>query len=307
MCVSRLSPAHRRRGFTLIELLVVIAIIAVLVALLLPAVQQAREAARRSQCKNNLKQIGLALHSYEEIHRSLPPGWIGVSPTRQPSVEGDNAFAWGTMILPMMEQESFFQELDTRTSIMSPVNAAPIARPLTAFVCPSDSAGPTWDLLQEGSTTVLATLATANYVGNWGTLEIESTCFPGGSPLPVGQSCYGNGAFHHNSKVASRDFTDGLSNTYVVGERKSDGTQDWYATWSGAPPGGEEAIARVLGVADHTPNHPAGHLEDFRSPHPGGVHMLFGDGRVLFINDSVDEVTWQGLATRGGEERLGEF
>jgi len=91
---------NTKRGFTLIELLVVIAIIAILIALLLPAVQQAREAARRSQCKNNLKQIGLALHNYHDTHRVLPSGWIGVEPGVGANIEFGSGWGWGTMILP---------------------------------------------------------------------------------------------------------------------------------------------------------------------------------------------------------------
>ncbi|MFG0295400.1 MAG: DUF1559 domain-containing protein, partial [Maioricimonas sp. JB045] len=104
----------RRRGFTLIELLVVIAIIAILVALLLPAVQQAREAARRSQCKNNLKQIGLALHNYHDTHGSFPPGYIAryVSATDPASAETGPGFAWGTMILPFLDQSPTYNQLN---------------------------------------------------------------------------------------------------------------------------------------------------------------------------------------------------
>ena len=105
------KPKRTRKGFTLIELLVVIAIIAILIALLLPAVQQAREAARRSTCKNNLKQIGISLHNYHDVHNAFPPGWIAVE-NNSPNIEGESGFGWGTMLLPYMDQAPLYQQMD---------------------------------------------------------------------------------------------------------------------------------------------------------------------------------------------------
>jgi prepilin-type N-terminal cleavage/methylation domain-containing protein len=121
----------RRRGFTLIELLVVIAIIAVLIALLLPAVQQAREAARRTQCKNNMKQLGLAMHNYHDTFRVFPPGWIAVDPATnaQSAHEGISGFGWGTMLLPQIDQSPLYNQLNLNLAINDPANLPQRYRP----------------------------------------------------------------------------------------------------------------------------------------------------------------------------------
>ena len=135
---SRRKP-FKGRGFTLIELLVVIAIIAVLIALLLPAVQQAREAARRTQCKNNLKQIGLALHNYHDNFSALPPGWIGVTGTVT-DVYGMNGWGWGSKILPQIDQANLYNTMNFSVKMESPANALARVVPLAAFRCASDVA-----------------------------------------------------------------------------------------------------------------------------------------------------------------------
>jgi prepilin-type N-terminal cleavage/methylation domain-containing protein/prepilin-type processing-associated H-X9-DG protein len=298
------SPG-RRRGFTLIELLVVIAIIAILIALLLPAVQQAREAARRTQTRNNLKQIGIALHNYHDTNRSFPPGWIGVDPaTGQPDVEGASGWGWAALILPQLEKGNLHGGIDFGLSISDPAHQSIIATPLDTFRSPSDPSQDTWVIDDEATGSPLATLATANFVGNFGTTPTHDC-----EGLPVGQNCFGDGVFFHNSRIAIRDVTDGTSNTFLVGQRKTDERYDpeWHSTWAGVIAGGEEAFARVLGSADHTPNHPAGHLEDFSSNHAGGVHFLFGDGRVRFVSENINPVTYQSLATRAGGEVVGDY
>ena len=125
-----------RKGFTLIELLVVIAIIAILIALLLPAVQQAREAARRTQCKNNLKQIGLALHHYHDVQRQLPSGWVASG-----GPEGEPGWAWGAMVLPFTEQTNLHDLIDFGDHIDEPTNAVARTRYVPIFTCPSDADG----------------------------------------------------------------------------------------------------------------------------------------------------------------------
>lgn len=302
-----MKPQNRKRGFTLIELLVVIAIIAILIALLLPAVQQAREAARRTQCKNNLKQIGIALHSYHEIFNTMPPGWIGVNTAGLHDVSGGSGFGWATFILPQMDQGVLSKKFNFSRNILDPANVAWHRAVLPAYRCPSDIGDEVWDINQDGTTTVLASVSSSNYVASWGTTDLDGTCFPGGVPLPAGQRCISDGAFFHNSRVRFTDFKDGTSNTFLAGERRSDTALMWNATWLGAIPQGEEAVARILGVTDHTPNHKSAHMEDFGSWHTGGVHMLFGDGKVKFISENIDEGTYRGLATRHGNETPGNF
>lgn len=299
------TPTSRaRRGFTLIELLVVIAIIAILIALLLPAVQQAREAARRTQTRSNLKQIGIALHGYHEKYNTLPPGWIGVTNGR-PDVEGQNGWGWGAMLLPELDQGPLFDRLDFYQSPAAAANAIARQTTLPVFRSPSDPSNDLWDLEDEANPgTILATLPTANFVGNWGTVELEDC-----EGLAVGTTCVSDGVFFHNSSVKIRDITDGASNTFFVGQRKTNVriSPEWHSTWVGVIAGGEEAFARILGVADHNPNSPASHLEDFSSNHTGGVHFLFGDGRVRFISENIHFDTYQALATRAGGEVVGEF
>ncbi len=299
----------RRTGFTLIELLVVIAIIGVLVAILLPAVQQAREAARRSQCQNNLKQIGLALHNYHDTHSVLPSGWIGVDPaTRAQSAhEGGSGAGWAAMILPQIEQGSLFNSFDSKLYISDPTNAPFAAKYLPSFVCPSDAASvQTWDIDEEGSPgTVLAKLARANYVGSFGTFEIDG-CenAPGSSPVASNGQCMSDGAFFHNSRVSFRDITDGTSNTFFVGERRSNVASQLYSTWVGSVPEGEESFSRVLGVFDHTPNHPAAHFEDFSSSHVGGTQFVLADGHVKFVSENIDTAVYAAVGTIRGNERV---
>ncbi len=309
-----MSTTHvrRRRGFTLIELLVVIAIIAVLVALLLPAVQSAREAARRSQCKNNLKQIGLALHNYHEMASSFPPGWIGVSrPVQDP--EGESGFAWGTMLLPHLDLDNLRHQFNTELAIDdssgSPSNRSLLSTQLLVFECPSDSRALLFQTPDRNGVDVDRSVA--NYVGVFGTVELhDCENAPGTAPVTSAGQCVSDGVFYHNSAIKLRDITDGTSNTLTVGERttwEDPVTGDrFYGTWSGALPEVEEEPARFLGKAEHPPNE-SHHPEDFGSAHHGGAHFVLGDGHVKFISDTIDEGVFQGLATRNGNEDPAEF
>lgn len=299
---TRQTSPHRR-GFTLIELLVVIAIIAILIALLLPAVQQAREAARRTQNRNNLKQIGIALHNYHETAGTFPPGWIGVTGTR-PDVEGRSGFGWATFILPMLEQQPLHRRIDFSGSIMSAPNSIARSTYLPVFRNPSDSAENFWQIRDESAGAVLASLPTANYVGCFGSGGLDDC-----EGLAAGRTYRGNGVFYHNSSTRFRDITDGTSNTFLVGGRRTrtDRNPEWHTTWVGVVPGGQEAIARVLGVAEHNPGSPLTHQDDFSSPHTGGIAFLFADGRVRFISKNINHSVYQGLATRARGEVIGEF
>lgn len=300
-----------RRGFTLIELLVVIAIIAVLVSLLLPAVQQAREAARRTQCKNNLKQIGLALHNYHDVHGRFPSGWIAVdSGTNLPSAhEGTSGVGWATMILPFIDQANVYNQFNASLPLTDPANATFLSAQMTIYKCPSDPQPLTFDLGEEGNpTNILAKMPIANYIGSFGPEELDGCEEPAGTPpvLADGQ-CKGSGIFYHNSRVSIRDVTDGTTNTYMVGERKTKETDGWYTSWPGMIAEAEEAFQRVCGSADHTPNHPATHFDDFSSNHTGGTQFLQADGSVRFLSENINTGTYQGLATIQGGEVLGEW
>lgn len=298
------KSAQCRRAFTLIELLVVIAIIAVLIALLLPAVQQAREAARRAQCINNLKQLGIALHNYHDTSNTLPPGWIGVQ-GGGPDMEGGSGFSWAYHLLPYIDQAPIYNQSNGTVSLLDPSNDVLRKTYFPAFRCPSDSGPNSWEIMEEDNpTTVITTLTTSNYVGSFGTEGAEDICV--NPPFPAAQ-CSGDGIFSHNSKVRLADIVDGTSNTIILGEHRTDRGLGWNSSWYGFIPGGEEATARFLGVADHTPNHRAQHIDDFSSSHVGGVHMLFGDGRVRFVTENIDLNVFRSLATRIGGEVVSDF
>ncbi len=291
---------NRPRGFTLIELLVVIAIIAVLVGLLLPAVQHAREAARRAQCTNNLKQIGLALHNYHETSQCFPPGWIGVS-SDQPDVNGLNGWGWGSMILNEMEQTTLFEQIKFDVAVHNPANSGVLQKSLSVYLCPSDSSPEHWTLANTSGSAIVD-LPTANYVGVFGTTDL-SLC----ASKPLGTPCTGNGSFMHNVPLRMAEFKDGLSSTMLVGERKTKISDGWNSTWTGVVPTGKEPYQRILGSADHTPNNVTNHFDDFSSQHSSGSNFVFGDGRVQMINSNIDTKNYQGLATRDGGETVTDY
>lgn len=291
-----LKNSFRRNGFTLVELLVVIAIIGILVGLLLPAVQSAREAARRTQCMNNLRQIGMALHNYESAYKRLPAGWIANRP------DGEPGWGWAVALLPFMEQSPVYNQLDVRLDIEHPKNFLLIKQVIPTFICPSDINGPTFEIgaaeeehedheegevhnVDEGPK--LFEMAKSNYVGVFGTTEIEDSPFQG------------NGAFFGNSRIRFRDFTDGLSQTMIVGERCS---RLGGSVWHGVIPEAAEPMARLVGSTDHVPNSPVGHFDDFSSFHSLGAHFIMADCSVRMVSDSVREEIYSGMATRQGGE-----
>ena len=223
-----------RRGFTLIELLVVIAIIAILIALLLPAVQQAREAARRSTCKNGLKQIGLALHNYHEIFNSFPPGYIS-QPGNTAGVS--NGFSWAAMILPQLEQGPLFQRFNFSQALWTGVqndatlnqNADLITNILPVFQCPSDNRESLQNVTGAMPTATGGTpqFARSSYVGVFGAGSLDSATPANnpslqatgtGSQVVAPTSNAPDGTFYRNSKVGFRNLTDGTSNIVMVGE-----------------------------------------------------------------------------------------
>ncbi len=285
--------SHRvsRLGFTLIELLVVIAIIAILIGLLLPAVQKVREAAARLKCKNNLKQIGLALHGHHDRYGHFPPGYSTTVATN--GTETGPGWGWGYHLLADLEQDNAFRQINPALGIGDASHANVRTLKLKVFLCPSDSEIDTFTTL---GTPV--TIAHANYVGVFGTTEIEDG--PG----------LGNGVFYRNSKVRIADVTDGLSSTFCVGERSSDIA---LATWTGAIPGAEVPLQSdpsqvedgpllVLGRGDHQPNSASAHIDDFYSRHTQGVNSLFADGSVHSIGNSINPQTWESIQTRNGGE-----
>ena len=287
---------HQRKAFTLVELLVVIAIIGILVSLLLPAVQAAREAARRMSCSNNMKQIALALHNYHDTYKALPMGWIGLNggTGTVPLSEGDPGWGWAAQVLPFIEQVTVGDIVQDTFSITDAVNATARDTHLPIYTCPSDARFQKFFDLDVAGTPV--SIPGANYVGMFGTLELEDC-----EALPPGVQCKGDGPFFHNSSTRFRDFLDGTSSTLLVAERYSKHGQ---STWLGAIPGGDEAFARILAIADHPPNDDGGHLDDPGSYHPAGTNFAIADGSVRIVVETIDLNVYHALATMQGGEAV---
>jgi prepilin-type N-terminal cleavage/methylation domain-containing protein/prepilin-type processing-associated H-X9-DG protein len=311
-----------RRAFTLIELLVVIAIIGLLVALLLPAVQAARESARRTQCSNNLHQIGIALQSYESAFRSLPAGYISQFTVDTGGISsGDTGPGWGwaSFLLTSLEETSLHRLIRFDRPIEDAANLQVRTQSVNVYLCPSDSSAQIWGA-RDGSSlknkqviTVndigglpkICDLAPANYVGMYGTTE------PG---------IDGSGLFFRNSHVRFREITDGTSNTIAAGERSHLlGEATWLGSVSGAvlAPGPEDtdgigtfeaehSSVMVLGASgEHiSPGDPNGEPDMFFSMHTGGVNFVFADGHVAFLSTQTDAKVFEALSTRAGGETV---
>lgn len=297
----------RRFALTLVELLVVIAIIGMLLGLLLPAVQYARESARRSSCTNNLKQIGVAIQNYHDAYKLLPPGYVaGFDATGN---ENGPGWGWAALILPYLEEGNLHSTIQFGVSIESPANAGPRTTQITSYLCPSDSPEPTWiATTHDLSGTPIQTIcdvASANYIGVFGTTE------PGVN---------GDGVFFRDAKLALRNIIDGTSVTMAVGERSCGLCQ---ATWVGAvlnanlypPPGSpappvvDNSAGMILG---HTgdgdgPGSLDSHVNQFFSMHGRGANFLFADWHVQFLDESIEYRTYMALSTRAGGEVIGGF
>lgn len=299
--MTNILPTRKIRGFTLIELLVVIAIIAVLIALLLPAVQQAREAARRTQCRNNLKQIGLALHNYHDSYQALPPGWVGVT-QGQPDVSGINGWSVFAKILPQIDQSPLYDRIDFNSQVGAPSNAAVRTTTLPAFRCPSDVIPDKWTIPTVGTTNPLADLAAASYAGVFGKDEVDDC-----NGLAPGVPCSSDGMFFLNSRVRFADVTDGLSATLVTGERMTRSSKGWLYTWAGVVSGADNPICRILGDTDVPPNHSDVRMDEFASYHTGGAQFVMGDGAVRFVSTNIDLNVYRSLASRASGDIVGEF
>ncbi|MCA9090404.1 MAG: DUF1559 domain-containing protein [Planctomycetaceae bacterium] len=306
-----------RRGFTLIELLVVIAIIAILIALLLPAVQQAREAARRSQCKNNLKQLGLALHNYHDTHNVFPPGYLAVTTNTasdswrsDKTPPPDSQFGPGMHTLPYIDQAPLYNLIMARK--MGGAPAAPwhtdtgtgslseLAKTIvTPHICPSDPMG--------GINTLMSNFGKSNYV----------PC-GGSNTAPINTN--GNGVFFRNSNIGLRDITDGSSNTILYGE-KSTRAPASPNNWKGALWMGQRNSSAAVPYAEYDSmtgfysgqtwsyiNANELYGRNFSSSHVGGAHFLLGDGSVRFISENTDHNNiLTNLAARNDGNVIGEF
>jgi prepilin-type N-terminal cleavage/methylation domain-containing protein len=313
-----------RRAFTLIELLVVIAIIAILIALLLPAVQQAREAARRTECKNKMKQLGLAIHNYHDTHNTFPMSYT----TDGTFTVLTRGRSWMTGILPFIELANLYSTLDFGAP-MSPSATNPIPTPyspntvaamtvIPAFLCPSDPSSGVGKLTGRANLTANDAFGVTNYksvAGNnwdWGTFRYQH---PTGRNLNSFNGLdAGNGWMCRNNRGASgpfvtkmRDITDGTSNTFFVGEALPGRCthNSWYffnhTTATCSVPLNYYFKNTAITAGDWPNNY------SFASQHVGGGQFLMGDGAVKFISENIDLQTYRNAATIDGGEVLGEL
>jgi prepilin-type processing-associated H-X9-DG protein/prepilin-type N-terminal cleavage/methylation domain-containing protein len=294
----------RSPGFTVLELLVVLAIVAVVCALILPAVQQSREAARQISCKQQLHQIGVALHAYHAKTNCLPSGWIIEVPIGQDS---QNGWGWLAMLLPNMDQNTLFNSINFHHHLGNASNETARLRTVAAFLCPSDNVPPRIPFYLGGESEKISGSPRANDATSHDILfEVGASSYVGvfgpDDPKfdPVDAS--GSGIFFANSKSRLGDVLDGLSQTLVVGERRT----SWIAsTWTGIHQLEEETFERVVGFTNNPPNSATADEAEFSSRHPGGANFLFGDGSVRFISDHIDRKMYQALGTRSGQEVIG--
>ena len=297
-------PQRRRPAFSLLELLVVISLIAILIALLLPAVQSAREAARRVQCRNRLKQMGLALHMYHDTNRSLPPGMIRIHGSGVATSDPRGNWAWGSLLLPYLEQQSTYRTLTVgkislRDAVDDPSRLAILQMPQSSFRCPSDVAPGTNPERPVAGNGTMA-LATSNYVGVNGTTADVRADYPAARI----QGADRMGLFSVTPRRLAA-ITDGTSNTLMVGER------NWERKFQGGPirtaaaallygVRGEreddgDGLADAMGTCrfrinyDYEFDRPESRIgRTFGSNHSGGAMFLVADGSVRFLSEGID-------------------
>lgn len=282
-----------------------------------------------TQSRNHLKQLGLALHNYHDTHQTFPAAYYADTfhPNRDPvTYDGPNGFAWGTMLLPYLDQAPLYNQFNFSRPCWDASHAVPAATTLAVFMNPSatNSNGPT--IVRDSSGTELARFGRSHYVVNAGQDE------PWGYQLE-NYAAIADGPFYRNSRTRVADVTDGLSNTVFVGEHAHISDKTWVGVVPGAAvctidpakfpitacdraatlvnvhsgPAVSE-IDPVTGFAPiHPPNSPLCHVCQMYSPHAGGAHILLGDGSVRFVNQFIHQPTWAALSSCRKGEIVGEY
>ena len=332
--------SKRRDAFTLVELLVVITIIGILIALLLPAVQAAREAARRSQCMNNLKQLGLALHNYENTFGRFPPGTRNCDPANPGAgtCTGGYGYVWqagphrkGSMLvkmLPYVEQAPLYNQLDFRLDVQARLASLGYGnREIPVFTCPSDDKGLTKMGLGTAGTNYAPSIGNQLMPGQGGvctTYYPPNAYYLNNGPAGHGSTENGDqvsGCFSRYSWAARiADITDGTSNVIAMGEIRPwcgdhhrGGWNNANALWTATtapinyptcprePPGTDSGAF----TCNHYANWQTS--QGFKSKHPGGAQFLFADGSGHFLSETIDYATYQRLGDRNDKQPVGQF
>jgi prepilin-type N-terminal cleavage/methylation domain-containing protein len=331
---------HRRAAFTMIELLAVIAITSILMVLLLPAVQQAREAARRAQCRNHLKQVSLALHSYHDTHHRLPPGAVCIGDCDGSSQEGLDprsdswSATWVTLILPYLDQAPLYNRYNFQAGVRAPDNQLVTEQRLTVLQCPTQSVAPILDNRN-------LRLARGTYGANFGQIDAMKW---------IGFEQNYRGLFHGSAQWGAmwRDVTDGSSNTLLLGElvaNRFEADNDTRGAWGlvacasisggslhlaglrtpnidatirpdqtpycceispGCVTQGRPDLAPIFKCGDAYSQKPGVH-QAIRSQHVGGAYIALADGSVRFLSENVESQVFAGLLTIAGGEVINEY
>ncbi len=297
---------ERRRGFTLVELLVVIAIIGILIALLLPAVQAAREAARRMNCSNHMKQLALAVHNYHDTFRVFPPGGRSDS----------NQLTWCVATLPYIEQKPLYDQFDFRVNGFGNHLVHALNR-IDTFLCPSSKQERNiYDTATNPSTGATEYPYTTHYygvMGPKGTIPqfgsgttsttqylVDTTSAPGFGDFAL------QGLLGRDTKKAMRDVTDGTSNTFLFGEI-SWNNANCYRAWVRGCAGAASAPCKNVKYGINVMKYLTSDLTTFNdvsfgSQHPGGCHFAMADGSVMFVQESIDMDIYRASASCNGGE-----
>lgn len=327
---------RRSSAFTLVELLVVIAIIGILIALLLPAVQAAREAARRMQCCNNLKQVGLAMHNYENQHKALPMGLV-----TDPAISGWPGHTTQALMLPFLEQSALYGQYDfTKRALLAP-NRTVITQVIATFNCPSDPNTGQPSVNSAGASSSVNGYARSNFAVCFGTdtmLINDGGINLASSSSRTGVNLETDGAFRMNDSRRFRDFTDGTAHTAAGSEIRAGTDETIGSDWDTRGMWGIHHMGSFSYTHRDTPNSSVGDAmyatgsykrcvsapgmpcdntwgidwDKFhaaaRSLHPAGVNVVFVDGHVAFVSDTVNLDVWHAIGSlNDGEPIPGEY
>ena len=323
MIMARL-PRHA--AFTLVELLVVISMIGILIGMLLPAIQMARESARRAQCGNNLKQQGLAFHLFHEVHKRFPPAYESHPQPGDPygppdPVTRDSApgWAWGMLISPFLEEQSLLDQFQRKLPCWHEENAPAARTRINTFLCPSATGTDEPFDVRDESGAVLATFGLSCYVANVGQEE------PWGMTVDDYRGI-ADGPLYRNSRTRIANVTDGLSKTVFLGEHHPILSSK---TWVGVVPGASVCPTERFAFSEcdhaatlvqahsgpsgdevppaiHPPNSPLCHVCQMYAEHPGGCNVMLGDGSVRFISEFINQLTWAALSSSAKGELIEE-